>query len=144
MTLCHKNNHHLHKWTFTGYGGPIGRAQASRAEGQRFESRPSQTNNLLNWYLSLPTLAFGMAMIGQGLVSSTSLPLWRINLILSVHTSPSGPCVPYQTGVFEYLLSSCLSSPWLIYGPTPSSHTQYLAILECLVNFNININVYFH
>ena len=39
-------------------------------EGQEFDFWLSQTNDLENEYLSLPSLMFGINMIGQVLVSS--------------------------------------------------------------------------
>ena len=62
----------------TGQGGPIDRAWASHAlEGQEFESRSSETNDLQHLCLSLPNLApginrIGINRIGQGLVKSVS------------------------------------------------------------------------
>ena len=39
-------------------------------EGRELDSQSSQTNDLRNLYLSLPSLSLGITGIGQGLVSS--------------------------------------------------------------------------
>ena len=56
----------------TGHGGPIGRAQTSQAGEWQFRSQSSQTNDLTNWYLSLPSLALSINRMAQELVSSVS------------------------------------------------------------------------
>ena len=53
-------------------GGPKSKGQASCAEGSEFEPPPSQSNDLENVYLSLPSQALGITKTGQGLVSSIS------------------------------------------------------------------------
>ena len=58
--------------SLTGHGGPISRARASYVEGRELEIRPSQINDLLNLYLSLPSQALSINKIGQGLVGSVS------------------------------------------------------------------------
>ena len=50
--------------------GRIGRALASRAEGRELESWPSQSNDLPNRHLSLPSFTPGITGVDQGLVSS--------------------------------------------------------------------------
>ena len=54
----------------TKYDGLIGKVSAMGSHV--FEPRPNQTNNLLNGYLSLPSLALDINRIGQGLVCSVS------------------------------------------------------------------------
>ena len=44
--------------------------QASYLEGREFDSQSSQTDDLYNLYLSLPSLALGINRIGQGMVRS--------------------------------------------------------------------------
>ena len=44
----------------TRYGGRIGRAQASHAEGLQFESRSNQTDDFLNVHLSVSNLALSI------------------------------------------------------------------------------------
>ena len=48
------------------------RAQASGVEGQTCTSRVSQSSDLHNLYLSLPSRTLGITKIGQGLVGSVS------------------------------------------------------------------------
>ena len=60
----------------TGCGGRMGKTgidnRISRTRVSHARNRSSQTDNLSNWYLSLPNLALGIIRIGQRLVSSVS------------------------------------------------------------------------
>ena len=49
----------------TGRGGRISRMEASHEEGREFESQSPPTNDLSNWFLSLPSLALGINRTGQ-------------------------------------------------------------------------------
>ena len=51
----------------------IGIAQVSDAEGQDFDPRSSQTNDLQNWYLKLPILMSDINRIEHGFVSPVLL-----------------------------------------------------------------------
>ena len=53
-----------------GHGGRIGSSQASCVGDREFDSRLSEIHDLSNVYLSLPSLALSINMIGQGLVRS--------------------------------------------------------------------------
>ena len=54
----------------TGHGSQISRVRASYAGGREFSSQSSQTNDISNFDLSLPSLALGINKMGQGLVHS--------------------------------------------------------------------------
>ena len=56
----------------TALSGRIGRVHTACAEGREFESWSSQTNDLHNLYLLLPSLTLNITRIGQELVSSVS------------------------------------------------------------------------
>ena len=57
----------------TGCDGQVGKTQASYVEGRKFESQPTQTDDMQNWYSLLPNLALWISRIGQGLVNSITI-----------------------------------------------------------------------